>query len=149
MKQKQTHRLREQTYGCQGWEWEEGMVRGLGMVMYTLLYLKWIANKVLLHSTRKPAQSSMWQPGWEGNLGRMDTYICMTESLCCLHETITILSAKSFYKKEGNLQILSSSPNLSSNHFDCESQEKNLEADFLSVSTNLSQQVSQRECRER
>ena len=57
--------------------------------------------------------------------------------------------AKSFYKKEGNLQILSSSPNLGSNHFDCESQQKNLEADFLSVSTNLNQQVSQRECRER
>ena len=68
------------------------MLRELGMDMHTLLYLKWIAYKDLLHSTRKPAQSSMWQPGWEGNLGRMDTYICMTESLCGLHETITTLS---------------------------------------------------------
>ena len=21
----------------------------------------------------------MWQPGWEGSLGRLDTHICMTE----------------------------------------------------------------------
>ena len=31
----------------------------------------------------------MWQPGWEGSLGRMDTCICMVESLCCPPETIT------------------------------------------------------------
>ena len=31
----------------------------------------------------------MWQPGWEGVWGRMDTCICMAESLCCLSETIT------------------------------------------------------------
>ena len=51
------------------------MVRELGMDMYTLLYLKWITNKHLLHSTRNSAQSSMWHPGWEGNLGRIDIYI--------------------------------------------------------------------------
>ena len=33
----------------------------------------------------------MWQPGWEESLGRMDTCICMPESLCCPLETITIL----------------------------------------------------------
>ena len=32
--------------------------------MYTLLYLQWIANKVLLYLF-----NVMWQPGWEGNLG--------------------------------------------------------------------------------
>ena len=37
---KQTHRLREQTYGCQGEGWEEGMVRELGINMYMLLDLK-------------------------------------------------------------------------------------------------------------
>ena len=31
----------------------------------------------------------MWQPGWEGSLGRMDTCICMAESLCCPPEAIT------------------------------------------------------------
>ena len=66
------------------------MVRELGIDMYTLLYLKWITNKHLLHSTRNSAQSSMWHPGWEGNLGRIDIYICMTEY--CLHETITTFS---------------------------------------------------------
>ena len=30
------------------------------------------------------------KPGWEGSLGRMDTCICMGESLCC--EIITTLS---------------------------------------------------------
>jgi len=46
-KQKETHRLREQTYGCQ----VDGIVREAGMDRYTLLYLKWIINKDLLYST--------------------------------------------------------------------------------------------------
>ena len=52
IKQKETHRLRKQTYGCQG----EEVVRDFGKVMYTLLYLKWITNKDLLHSTWNSAQ---------------------------------------------------------------------------------------------
>ena len=51
-KQKETHRLRKQTYGCHG----EGVVRDFGKVMYTLLYLKWITNKDLLYSTYSFAQ---------------------------------------------------------------------------------------------
>ena len=43
-KQKETHRLWKQTYGCQG----EGIVKHFGKVMYTLLYLRWITNKDLL-----------------------------------------------------------------------------------------------------
>ena len=46
-KQKETHRLRTQTYGCRG----EGIVREFGKVLYTLLYLKWITCKDLLYST--------------------------------------------------------------------------------------------------
>ena len=48
-KQKQIHRLRERTYGYQ--------VERVGgeMDMYTLLYLKWITNKVLLCITGKSA----------------------------------------------------------------------------------------------
>ena len=40
-KQKQTHRLREQTYGYQGVEgWGRGIDREFGIDMYTLLYFK-------------------------------------------------------------------------------------------------------------
>ena len=46
-KQKQTHRLRERTYGYQGEGWKEGMVREFGINMYTLLYLKWITRDFL------------------------------------------------------------------------------------------------------
>jgi len=42
-KQKETHRLRKQTHGCQG----EGIVKNFEKVMYTLQYLKWITNKDL------------------------------------------------------------------------------------------------------
>ena len=42
-KQKETHRLREQIYGCQ----RDGIVRVFGMDMYTLKYLKWLTNKDL------------------------------------------------------------------------------------------------------
>ena len=31
MKQKQTHRYREQTCGCKGWELEEGWIGSLGL----------------------------------------------------------------------------------------------------------------------
>ena len=43
-KQKQTHRLREQSYDCrgEGWRevWREGIIRELVIDMYKLLYLK-------------------------------------------------------------------------------------------------------------
>ena len=55
IKQKQNHRLRKPTYGCWGNE-EEQIVGELGMDMYTLLYLKWTANKDLLYSTDNSAQ---------------------------------------------------------------------------------------------
>ena len=47
---KQTHRYREQTYGCRGWggvgmDWEAGISR------CKLLYIEWINNKVLLYRT--------------------------------------------------------------------------------------------------
>ena len=59
-KQKETHRLREQTYGCQaggeGKNSGEGIGREFGMDMYTLLYLKWITSKDLLHNIWNSAQ---------------------------------------------------------------------------------------------
>ena len=46
----------------------EEIVRDFGKAMYTLLYFKWITNKVLLcvHGTLLRVS---WQPGWEGSLG--------------------------------------------------------------------------------
>ena len=51
------------------WEgWEEGIVREIGMDMYTLLYLKSITNKDILYSTWNSAQCyvAAW---WKGGLG--------------------------------------------------------------------------------
>ena len=56
----------------------------IDMDRYTLLYLKWITNRDSRYSTGNCAQ---WQPGW----GRMDTCICMGETLHCLCETTTTL----------------------------------------------------------
>ena len=75
-KQKQTHRLREGLYGYGGWGcWWEGIVRESGIDRHTLLYLKWITNKVLLHSTGHAAWGSV--ASWmEGSLGE-NGYIYM------------------------------------------------------------------------
>ena len=91
-KQKETHRLRKRTYGCQG----EVIVREFGMVMYTLLYLKWITNKDLLYNMEL---SSVLCGSLDGRevLGRMDTCICMAESLCCSLETIITLFVNRLY----------------------------------------------------
>ena len=64
-KHKETHRLKEQTYGCQGEGWEEGIVRECGMDRYTLLYLKWITNKELLYCTwnSAPCHVAAWMGG--------------------------------------------------------------------------------------
>ena len=69
-KQKQTHGLRERTYGYQrrqrgGEEWGEGIVREIGIDMYALLYLKWVTNKGLLYSTGNSAQCyvAAWMGG--------------------------------------------------------------------------------------
>ena len=45
--------------------WREGIVREFGMDMYTVLYLKWIANKDLLSSTWNSAQCyvAAWMGG--------------------------------------------------------------------------------------
>ena len=43
-KQKQTHRLREWSYSCQG-QRMEGRDREFGVDIYTLLFFKWTTNK--------------------------------------------------------------------------------------------------------
>ena len=61
-----------------------------GMDMCTLLYLKWITNKDLLYGTGISAQCYL--AAWmERSVGRMDTCVCVAESLCSPPETITTL----------------------------------------------------------
>ena len=91
-KQKETHKRREPTFGCPGQEgWGEGIVREFGIDMYTLLYLKWITRKNLLYSTWDSAQCYVEACMRREFGGRMDTCICMPESLPCSPKTITTL----------------------------------------------------------
>ena len=54
----------------------DGIVREFGMVMYTLLYLKWIVNKDLLYSIWNSAQSyvAAWMGVGSGREGNMYVY---------------------------------------------------------------------------
>ena len=54
----------------------EGIVRKFGMDTYTLLYLKWITNKDLLHSTGNSVQCyvATWMGGISGENGYMYMY---------------------------------------------------------------------------
>ena len=49
--QKQTHRRREQTCGCQGGKGGGGKDWEFGISRCKLVYIRWINNKVLLYST--------------------------------------------------------------------------------------------------
>ena len=68
-KQKQAHRFKEWTYGCQREGQEKGIVGEFGMDMQTLLYLKWVTNKDLLYRehTVFPHVASLDRRGvWQG-----------------------------------------------------------------------------------
>ena len=60
-KQKQTHRLRKQTYGYQRGNVVrgEGINKEFGINLYTLLYIKQIINKDLRYNTGKSTQYSV------------------------------------------------------------------------------------------
>ena len=75
-KQNKTHRLRKQTYGCHK---EKRIVREFGMVMYTLLYFKWITNKDLLYSTWNSAQHYLDGRGTGGEW--IHAHVCLSPSL--------------------------------------------------------------------
>ena len=62
------------------------------MDRYTLLYFKWIPSKDLLYSNRECFSMLCGNLDGRGVWGRMDTCICMAESLCRPPETITTLS---------------------------------------------------------
>ena len=84
MAQKQTHRLRKWTYGCQ----REETVREFGMVMYTLLYLKWITNKDLLHSPWNSAQCNV--AAWLGvGFGREWIHVYVLLNHSALHQKLS------------------------------------------------------------
>ena len=57
-KQTKIHKLlrEKKIMVTRGEGWEGGIVRKLGIDMYTLLNLKWVSNKDLLYSTRNSAQ---------------------------------------------------------------------------------------------
>ena len=56
--------------------------------IHTLQYLKSITKKDLLYSTRKYTQYSVIT--YKGKKSeKKDTYVCITESLCCSLETNT------------------------------------------------------------
>ena len=59
-----------------GGGWGKGVARDLGVDMYTLLCLKWIANKDLLDSTGNSAQRYVvaWMGGEFGDNGYMYMY---------------------------------------------------------------------------
>ena len=79
MKQKQSHRYREQTCGCQAGG-GGGKDREFGISRCKLVYIGWINNKVLLYSTGNYIQYPVI------NLNGKEyekEYICITESLYC------------------------------------------------------------------
>ena len=65
-KQKETHRLNIFNLWLR-WVGTGGIVRELGVDMYTLLYLQWITTKTYCR-TQGTLLNVMWQPGWEGSL---------------------------------------------------------------------------------
>ena len=85
-KQKETHRLKEQTLHVRGKD--GGRDKEFWMDRYTLLYLKQITNKGLLYSVGNSAQCYV-AVLMEGEFG--SKCICMAVSLCCLPETVTTL----------------------------------------------------------
>ena len=93
MKQKQTHRYREQTCGCQGGEGVGGwMDWEFGISRCKLWYIGWINNSVLLYSTGNYIQYLLInRNGKEYEKECIYIHIYKTESLCCTAEINTTL----------------------------------------------------------
>ena len=66
-----------------------GIVGEFGMGMDTLLYLTWRSSEDLLDSNKELCSVSRGSLDGRGVWGRMDTCVCVAESLCCLPEIIT------------------------------------------------------------
>ena len=61
--------LENGTYDCQGRRIGEGILREFGIDTYTLLYFKWITNKVLLDSTGDSAAQYCMAAWTRGEFG--------------------------------------------------------------------------------
>ena len=85
----------DKNYGCWVEGSGEGIVREFGMDMYTLLRLKWITNMWVQHMEL----CSMLCGNLDGRgvRSKIDTYICMAESLWCSPEIITTLFVNWLY----------------------------------------------------
>ena len=81
-KQKQTQRLVNEIIVVVGGGKDVGKGQ-FGIDTYTLLYLKWISNKVLLNSTGNCSVLCGSLDGW-GAWGEMDTCICLPETVTTL-----------------------------------------------------------------
>jgi len=66
----------------------KGIAGEFGMDVYTLIYLKWITNKVPLYRTENSALD-MVAPAWEGSLGKNGYMYMYGWVLCCPPETVT------------------------------------------------------------
>ena len=89
-KQKQIHKHREQTCGCQGGRQEgERWSRSLGISRCKLLYVGWISNKVLLQSMGNYIQYPVVNDNGKEYKKRMS--VCVrAESLCTAEIGITM-----------------------------------------------------------
>ena len=84
---------------------KRGVLRESGMDMHTLLYLNWITNKDLCSILCKNLSGKrIWK--------RIDTCMCITESLCCTSKTnitVSTLASKIPWTEEpGRLQSMGS-----------------------------------------
>ena len=77
-KQKQIYRLRDAHMVTRKDRWTKVTIRGFGVDMYTLLYLKWIINKDLQDSTENSAQCYMTTQ-IEGEFGGEWIHVCVSQ----------------------------------------------------------------------
>ena len=89
-KEKQTHPLQEQVYGCQGRRmWRKDSQGVWDQHVHTAMFKK--DNQRGCKVQYRNCSMLCGSPDGRRVQGRMDTCICMTESLCCQSETITTL----------------------------------------------------------
>ena len=83
-KQKQTHRHREETDGCQWGEVGGVMDWEIGLSRCKILHTERMDNKVLLYSTENYIQYLVIT--YNGK--KSEKNICITESVCCTPKTL-------------------------------------------------------------
>ena len=98
-KQKQIYRLRDAHMVTRKDRWAKVTIRGFGVDMYTLLYLKWIINKDLQDSTENSAQCYMaTQMG--GEFGGEWIHVCVSQ-----HCYLAVLQYKIKTEKKKRVKV--------------------------------------------